>query len=93
MIVNIPHSSKEIPAGARKQFLLSDTDLTTEMIRLTDSYTDELFSASRFSMIVFPVSRLVVDPERFLDDAYESMQAMGMGVVYIRTSQGEVNHH
>ena len=36
---------------------------------------------------MFPVSRLVVDPERFIADP---MECVGMGVVYTRTSNGEV---
>lgn len=36
----------------------------------------------------FPVSRLVVDPERFSDDHREPMAAKGMGVIYTRTSDG-----
>lgn len=36
--------------------------------------------------IVFPVSRLVVDVERFEDDADEPMAERGMGVIYTATS-------
>lgn len=35
---------------------------------------------------MFPVSRLVVDPERFIQDPMESV---GMGVVYTHTADGE----
>ena len=36
--------------------------------------------------IVFPVGRLVVDPERFSDDSQELMSQVGMGVTYTRGS-------
>jgi N-formylglutamate amidohydrolase len=55
---------------------------------MTDWFTEELFDLPGATRIVFPVSRLVVDPERFLDDAQEVMAAVGMGVIYTRTSQG-----
>jgi N-formylglutamate amidohydrolase len=38
--------------------------------------------------VVFGVSRLVDDPERFTDDALEPMAARGMGAVYTATSDG-----
>lgn len=40
-----------------------------------------------------PVSRLVVDVERFDDDDFEPMAARGMGVVYERTSDGRPLRH
>jgi N-formylglutamate deformylase len=39
--------------------------------------------------VVFPVSRLVCDVERFSSDADEPMAAGGMGVIYTRTSLGK----
>ena len=44
--------------------------LSLELLRMTDAYTDELFALpERLAYrIVFPVSRLVVDPERLADD-------------------------
>lgn len=61
------------------------------MIRMTDSFTDELFACEGIPAckIVFPVSRLVVDPERFVDDIDEPMSTKGMGVVYTKTSGGD----
>jgi N-formylglutamate amidohydrolase/ADP-ribose pyrophosphatase YjhB (NUDIX family) len=56
---------------------------------MTDWFTEELFDLPEATRIVFPMSRLVVDPERFLDDAQEVMAEMGMGVIYTHTSQGE----
>jgi len=57
---------------------------------MTDRYTAELFAlpSSIATTITFPVSRLVVDPERFTDDAVETMSRMGMGAIYTRTSDG-----
>ncbi len=80
--LHIPHSSKEIPPDVRRSFVLPDSELETELIRLSDSYTDELFDCKLATKIIFPVSRLVLDPERFVDDANEPMSKFGMGVVY-----------
>lgn len=89
-ILHIPHASKTIPDCVRKTFLLSDSELHDELIRMTDSFADELFVCEHASArrVVFPVSRLVVDPERFPDDHQEPMAAKGMGAVYRRTSDG-----
>ena len=55
--------------------------LQRELPRITDWYTDELFDAgAEASRLIFPVSRLVCDPEHFADDANEPMAAKGMGV-------------
>ncbi len=67
--------------------LLSDTELEGELLRMTDRYTDTLFDISTIDVrsILFPVSRLLVDPERFEDDD-ELMARIGMGVIYTATS-------
>ena len=51
---------------------------------MTDHFTEELFdiNLSNISSIVFPVSRLLVDPERFEVDKDETMSEVGMGCIW-----------
>lgn len=91
IIANIPHSSKYIPPEIRPFILLDDESLKRELIRMTDSYVDELFSCIREMGGIsaeYHQSRLVLDPERFEDDEKEIMSSTGMGVIYTRTSDG-----
>jgi N-formylglutamate amidohydrolase len=83
MILHIPHASTETLG---REFLC---DLSLELERMTDHYTDKLFDHPEAERIVFPVSRLVCDVERFEDDAMEQMAAYGMGVCYTRNALGE----
>ena len=90
-IFHVPHSSAVIPGEYREHFVLSDEELRLELIRLTDWYTDDLFREVGDlwgRSIRFPVSRLLVDPERFCDDDEEVMSQVGMGVMYTHTSDG-----
>jgi N-formylglutamate deformylase len=87
LVLHIPHSSTIIPNNIRNQFCLSNEELNLEMLRMTDHYTNELFDIKQADKIIFPVSRLVLDPERFADDKLESMSKIGHGVVYTNTSQ------
>ncbi len=90
-ILHVPHSSALIPDEERSSILLSDTDLDQELLQMTDWFTDELFAHvdGNVAVIRFPVSRLVVDPERFEEDSREPMSSKGMGVIYTRTSHGK----
>ena len=91
MILHIPHASRLIPADVRRTLLPGDEELHLELTRMTDAWTDELFlpaAGDGDSAVVFPVSRLVVDPERFEDDALEPMAGVGMGAIYVSTSHG-----
>ena len=83
-LLHIPHASVRIPDGCRTQFL---TDPEDEFPFMTDWYTDELFDLPARKLI-FPVSRLVCDPERFRDDSLEEMSLRGMGACYTKTHDG-----
>jgi N-formylglutamate amidohydrolase len=89
-VIHIPHASTAIPDDVRATFVLSDAMIERELLRLTDRYTDELFGLDPAiaTSVVYGVSRLVVDPERFTDDATEPMAAQGMGAVYTSTTDG-----
>lgn len=90
LVVHVPHASLAIPDDVAATLLLRGDALARELLAMTDRYTDELFAfaAPEAARVVFPVSRLVVDPERFERDADEPMAARGMGAVYERTSDG-----
>ena len=89
-VLHVPHASTIIPPEVRDQFLLDGEALQQEILQLTDHATDRLFVGSdhRVTMIEAPVSRLVVDVERFPSDTDEPMAVKGMGAVYTRTIEG-----
>lgn len=77
------------PAEVRAQFLLDEAELGRELIRMTDHRRLATFAepVSDAALVRAPVNRLVVDVERFADDADEPMAARGMGALYTVTSQ------
>ena len=91
IIIHVPHASMRVPDDVRDQFTISDSELQSELNRLTDHFTDKLFCCSNLksNTLVYPVSRFVVDPERFVDDASEPMVAMGHGVIYTHSTSGK----
>ncbi len=88
MILHIPHSSLNIPENLRDQFILSDEALRAELLLMTDLYTDELYDFPGAKPVIFPMSRLLVDVERFVDDNLEPMSKRGMGKIYTLTASG-----
>ena len=85
VVRHIPHSSLVIPKAHREPFLLCDEELEFELLQMTDRYTDELFDDLPGVAVTFPVSRLLVDVERFEDDHLEPMSSRGMGALYRQT--------
>ena len=93
VILHIPHASRHVPVEERQFIILDDAALNGELLRMTDAYTDELFPVTpvETGRVIFPVSRLVCDVERFPSDEDEPMAKRGMGAIYTRTSMGSVS--
>lgn len=85
-LIHIPHSSYLIPNEYKKLFYLTDDELLAEQLKMTDSYTDELFDIHETQKIITPISRLVCDVERFRNKSEEEMTSQGMWVCYTKTS-------
>lgn len=88
VVMHVPHDSISIPECHRDQFCLDDEQLAAELVLMTDHHTLDLFCTglSPEQVVRAPVSRLVVDVERFEDDDAEPMAAIGMGAIYSVTS-------
>lgn len=92
LLLHVPHASSRIPESALQDFVVSSATLQSEQLRLVDWYTDELYMGGSFpreQAVVSEVSRLVVDMERFADDAKESATSVGMGACYLKTTDGQ----
>jgi N-formylglutamate amidohydrolase len=90
VLVHLPHDSTLIPPSATADFLLSPAELARESLRLTDTHTAALYAegCAPGDFLRAPVSRLVVDVERFADDTREPCARVGMGATYVRTVDG-----
>jgi len=93
VILHVPHASRAIPVAVRADLLLDEPALNRELDAMTDTDTDLLAIAACNQAKVKPwifqnkLSRLVIDPERFPDNR-EVMNQIGMGAVYLKTSDG-----
>lgn len=94
-ILHIPHASTHIPEEYLKHFFVTSEELNEEILKMTDHYTDHLFEfgATAQKTLKFPVSRLLVDPERFVFDSEEVMSKVGMGCIYEKTHNGKPLKH
>ncbi len=88
-VLHIPHASTFISDEVRASFCVDGASLADELLEMTDWFTDELFGPDErlAKAVMYPVSRLVVDPERFENDEHEPMASRGMGVIYTHTSR------
>ena len=89
IILHIPHSKKLIPDNYLHEYT-DRKELDETILKLTDTYTDELFDIDSpyCTKIVFPYSRVFCDVERFNDET-EKMLKYGQGVIYTHGINGK----
>jgi N-formylglutamate deformylase len=65
-----------VPAEERQAICLDDAALDGELLRMTDAFTGELFPVTpvEAGRVIFPLSRLVYDVERFPFDEDEPVR-------------------
>lgn len=99
VVLHVPHASTAIPDDVRRGIELDDAALARELLASSDHHTDRFVAGldalappgaplGRVAAFVNAHSRLVVDPERFLDPAREATEAVGRGAVYTRGFDG-----
>lgn len=96
IVIHVPHAADFVPEACRSDFVLSSTELIDEIAAMVDHFTDEVArEAIALGAHVFQnnVCRLVLDPERYLDDATEIAASWGMGAVYTHTQDGRRLRH
>jgi N-formylglutamate amidohydrolase len=88
IITHIPHSSSFIPEF--EHYVISKEKVISEVILLTDWYTDDLFHSNNSIPVIADFNRVFCDVERFEDDKLEMLSEFGMGVLYTKTDNGEL---
>lgn len=96
LILHIPHSSTVVPDQYRHIFMYPE-ELATLATSSADLYTDDLYYYPATS-IIFPISRLICDVERFRNPEDEAMNKLGMWICYTHDQNGRRitkydNHH
>jgi N-formylglutamate amidohydrolase len=86
LILNIPHSSIYFPSF--EGYVVNNSVLNNEVLKLTDWYTDDLFYSEDDLIIRADYTRIFCDVERFTDDTFEIMSKYGMGVLYEQSDDG-----
>lgn len=86
LILHIPHSSGNIPD--KSGYVVSDDELTKEVLLLTDWHTADLFSFRNGVPVIANFNRIFCDVERFADDEHEVMSKVGMGLTYTNCDDG-----
>lgn len=84
LTVHVPHASLHIPEEAWSDFLVERSAVEREALASADLFTDQMAHDAwpDAKIIEAPVSRIVVDVERYDDDSREEMATVGRGALY-----------
>lgn len=90
VVLNIPHSGIVIPEWAVGDITIPSNELASLVCFMTDKDVDKLWEfAPVKNKQIATVSRLIVDIERYRNDADETMSLKGMGLYYTHTPDGK----
>lgn len=90
LLIHIPHSGLELPEIFGDGLLVDGSGIEDENVFVSDYLVDMFIPKSQCQILKFRFSRLFCDVERFLDESQEVMASFGMGVVYLKTSKGNI---
>lgn len=84
LVIHVPHATTHLPDAYRTQFCISNDSLDTEIHESADLHTDQLAEAvwPQADIVTARASRVLLDVERYADDAQEGMSRVGRGVIY-----------
>lgn len=87
LILTIPHSSIIVKNdGTIKPILFPKVQ--ADALQCADLYTDILFDCDNAIKIICPISRMMIDVERYLDNSKEIMAQYGRGYFYTVLNDG-----
>lgn len=91
LVVHVPHASTVIPEDVWPEFLVERDRVASEALESADLHTEKMAREAwpHAEIVEARVSRIVVDVERYEDDALEGMAQGGRGVIYTHDHRGK----
>lgn len=91
LILNIPHSGLELKC-LPKLDSLTLSRLYKDCIDCADLFVDKLFTYKNAHKIVFPISRMCIDVERYIEEEKEVMAKYNRGMIYTVLNDGHTEY-
>ena len=91
LTIHVPHASLHIPEDVWPEFLIDRDAIKLEAMTSADLYTDQMAREAwpNAEIVEAMVSRIIVDVERFENDALEEMAEFGRGAIYTHDHRQE----